>query len=267
MMKAEEFARRLIDCAKNYKTLYIKGCFGAPLSEKNKKRYSTNYDYNKRSDRAAMIMAADEDTFGFDCVCLLKGILWGWCGDKTKEYGGAVYKKDGVPDIGTSEILKACTVTSTDFGNIEIGELVWSEGHVGAYVGDGLVVECSPKWANGVQITACNRNVSGYNRRNWTKHGKLPWIDYSEGEQTEKPASKYGSFTAPEKSCSVMLPTLRKGNGCRAVVVLQTLLGVEADGQFGPITETAVKNYQAAKRLEVDGIAGKYTWSALLTAE
>ena len=39
-----ELANKLIDIAKNYKTLYIKGCFGAPMNATNKKRYSTNYD-------------------------------------------------------------------------------------------------------------------------------------------------------------------------------------------------------------------------------
>ena len=35
-----------------------------------------------------MINAASADTFGFDCVCLIKGLLWGWCGDKSKTYEG-----------------------------------------------------------------------------------------------------------------------------------------------------------------------------------
>ena len=173
-----EFASKLIDIAKNYKTLYIKGCFGAPMNAANKKRYSTNYDYNKQAARTAMINAATDDTFGFDCVCLIKGVLWGWNGDKTKIYGGATYTSNGVPDIGADSMIKVCKEISTDFSKIEIGEAVWMEGHIGVYVGDGLAVECTPKWDNKVQITACNRSVSGYNRRNWTKHGKLPYVAY-----------------------------------------------------------------------------------------
>ena len=34
----------------------------------------------------------------------------------------------------------------------ELGEMVWMDGHVGIYIGDGLAVECTPSWANKVQI-------------------------------------------------------------------------------------------------------------------
>lgn len=185
-MTNKELARKLIDIAKNYKTLYIMGCFGAPMTAANKKRYTSNHNYNKQASRTAMINAATADTFGFDCVCLIKGVLWGWNGDTTKTYGGAKYASNGVPDIGADSMIKVCKNVSTDFSHIEVGEAVWMEGHIGVYVGDGLAVECTPKWKNKVQITACNRSVSGYNRRNWTKHGKLPYVTY-EAETSPEP--------------------------------------------------------------------------------
>lgn len=176
-MNSSEFVNRLKDAAKR-KTLYIMGCFGAPMNERNKKRYSTNNAYNKKPERAAMIAAATPDTFGFDCVCLLKGILWGWLADTTKVYGGATYESNGVPDLGADQFFNTCAEISTDFSSILPGEAVWMSGHIGAYIGNGLVVESSPKWANGVQITACNKAIVGYNRRTWTKHGKLPYVEY-----------------------------------------------------------------------------------------
>ena len=69
-----EFANMARNIATNYKTLYVLGCFGAPLNNSNKKRYTNNYDYNRRSVRKEKIMNASSDTFGFDCVCLIKGI-------------------------------------------------------------------------------------------------------------------------------------------------------------------------------------------------
>lgn len=178
MMTNKELAAKLIDVAKNYKTLYVMGCFGAPMTASNKKRYTQNHSYNRQPERTAMINAASADTFGFDCVCLIKGLLWGWNGNKNAIYGGATYTSNGVPDIGADQMIKVCKNVTTDFSKIEVGEAVWLEGHIGVYVGDGLAVECTPRWANKVQITACNRNVSGYNRRNWTKHGKLPYVEY-----------------------------------------------------------------------------------------
>lgn len=189
MMTNIELANKLKDIAKNYKTLYVMGCFGAPMTASNKKRYTQNHSYNRQAARTAMINAASADTFGFDCVCLIKGVLWGWKGDKNAIYGGASYACNGVPDIGADTMITVCKNISTDFSKIEIGEAVWMEGHIGVYVGDGLAVECTPRWDNKVQITACNRSVSGYNRRNWTKHGRLPYVTYVQQTQPSEPSN------------------------------------------------------------------------------
>ena len=190
-MTNKEFAAKLKSIATDYKTLYVMGCFGAPMTAANKKRYCNNHTYNKQASRQKMINAASADTFGFDCVCLIKGVLWGWNGNASKTYGGAGYAVNGVPDIGADTMITKCSGISTDFSKIEVGEAVWLEGHIGVYIGDGLAVECSPKWENKVQITACNCNKSGYNRRNWTKHGKLPYITYvKESTAAPTPPSK-----------------------------------------------------------------------------
>ena len=54
-MKANIFVEKLVDIAKNYKTLYVMGCFGAPMTAANKKRYTGNHEYNRQSNRTAMI--------------------------------------------------------------------------------------------------------------------------------------------------------------------------------------------------------------------
>ncbi len=64
------------------------------------------------------------------------------------------------------------------------------------------------------------------------------------------------------------LPVLRYGNSGNAVRVLQTLLtynryGVGITGRFDVITETAVKAFQANRRLGADGIVGSRTWREL----
>lgn len=181
VMKASEFVKKVKDIADNYKTLYVMGCFGAPLNDTNKVRYCDNHEYNRQLSRKAYIKAASADTFGFDCVCLIKGVLWGWCGDKRKTYGGAKYACNGVPDIGANAMIKKCSGVSKDFSKIEVGEALWCEGHIGVYIGDGLAVECTPKWKNCVQVTAVGNigTKSGYNTRTWVKHGKLPYIDYT----------------------------------------------------------------------------------------
>lgn len=193
-MPVATFIAKAKDAALNHKTLYVMGCFGAPMTAYNKARYTQNHDYNKKPERTAMINAATEDTFGFDCVCLIKGLLWGWSADKSKVYGGASYASNGVPDLGADTMINVCTGVSTDFSKIEPGEVVWKSGHIGIYIGDGLAVECTPAWKNQVQITAVANigQKSGYASRSWTKHGKLPYVDYT---PVPAPAPKKHPFT------------------------------------------------------------------------
>ena len=186
---AKELAAACENVAKNYKTLYVMGCIGAPLTGANVETYCKNHSYNNQATRTAMIKAVANQNppyYGFDCGCLIKALLWGWSGNPAKTYGGAGYAINGVPDLNADQMIKVCKDISTDFSNIAIGEAVWMEGHIGIYIGSGLAVECTPKWKNGVQITSCNRAISGYHRRNWKKHGKLPYVEYSV-ETVEKP--------------------------------------------------------------------------------
>lgn len=190
-MDNKTFVEKAIDIAMNYKTLYIMGCFGAPMNEKNKERYCRNHEYNRQTERTVKIKTATANTFGFDCVCLIKGILWGWNGDTTKTYGGSGYAVNGVPDIDANAMIRKCKDVSTDFSKIIPGEVVHKPGHIGIYIGDGLAVECTPIWKDGVQITAVGNigKKAGYNTRTWTKHGKLPYLEYAEGAE-EKPVTK-----------------------------------------------------------------------------
>jgi peptidoglycan hydrolase-like protein with peptidoglycan-binding domain len=54
---------------------------------------------------------------------------------------------------------------------------------------------------------------------------------------------------------------LKRGLAGEPVKRLQAKLGVEADGQFGPKTEEALKAYQKQHGLAVDGIAGPDTFA------
>lgn len=96
-----------------------------------------------------------------------------------------------------------CSNLSSDFSKIEVGELLWTEGHVGIYIGNGLGVECTPKWENGVQITAVgNIGVKpGYYTRTWSKHGKIPYASY-ESHSATKSESKAQTQPEPAKSHS-----------------------------------------------------------------
>ena len=66
--------------------------------------------------------------------------------------------------------------------------------------------------------------------------------------------------SAPRKT----LPVLRKGSKGFYVEMLQTCLGgTTADGDFGAMTDQAVRQFQRDKQLDDDGVVGPYTWREL----
>ena len=178
-----QFAETALFIAKNTKTHYVNGAWGWPMTDANKNRALNNgTSYNKAN--AGSIMSLPNGFWGWDCICLLKGILWGWCNKWDASYGGAGYACNGVGDMPENVMIQKCNGASTDFSNIQVGEMLWMDGHAGIYVGDGLGVECTPSWKNGVQITAV-LNIGpkeGYNGRRWTKHGMLPFFKYIGGK-------------------------------------------------------------------------------------
>ena len=65
------------------------------------------------------------------------------------------------------------------------------------------------------------------------------------------------------------MPYIKRGSRSDAVKKLQELLNAKGyklsvDGDFGPATEAAVKAYQAANHLTVDGEVGEKTWGSLM---
>lgn len=56
---------------------------------------------------------------------------------------------------------------------------------------------------------------------------------------------------------------LKKGSKSKEVVVVQNALHLYPDGIFGTLTEDAVKMFQKANGLAVDGIVGDKTWEKL----
>jgi hypothetical protein len=219
--------------------------FGQPITKARVEAKAKQYPSWYTADKINRIFAPlyDKGYLGYDCVGLVKGVLW-----------EGNYASNGVPDISADAMIGRCKSVSTDFSSIAVGEFVWLKGHCGIYIGEGKVVESTPAWNNGVQIT----NLSA---RNWQKHGKLPYIEYSSEEV--------------KSTVTIELSVLRKGSKGEEVKTLQRLLksltfngkdgGVLLiDGSFGTNTEYALRSYQKANSLEVDGICGKNSWNSIL---
>ena len=93
---------------------------------------------------------------------------------------------------------------------------------------------------------------------------------------TETPTPSATSTAQPQQqsNCNPNAATVRRGSTGQEVQNLQNILlqlgynigGPTADGNFGPATEAAVKQFQQTSGLTADGIVGPGTWSALCSA-
>lgn len=165
-MYSHKFIEALLN-AQSTKTVYMWGTFGQPVTQalisSKTRQYPVWYNQSKQSQLKRLINTAN----AFDCVGLIKGILWGWT-----PTSAAKYCSSGVPDISADQMIKVCEDVSSSMKNISAGEVVWLPGHIGVYIGNGNVIESTPAWKDGVQITDLSA-------RNWKAHGKLPWVEYT----------------------------------------------------------------------------------------
>lgn len=182
LMTSKELVQKMKDIAEKYKTIYMWGTFGSPVTEKiiaqKAAQYPERYSASRQADLRALI---GKGYFAFDCVGLIKGVFWGWDGSNSTN-GGAVYQSNGVPDTTASGIMNKCYDISTDMNaDITVGSALYKYGHVGVYIGNGKVVEATiSQKQDGVAISDLSGN-------GWTKHGKFPWVDYSEKDEEPEP--------------------------------------------------------------------------------
>lgn len=168
-----------IEKAFQAKTAYMWGTFGIKITNslisQKKKQYYDRYSSARVSELKAK---ADGKHWAWDCVGLIKGILWGWTGDESLPYGGAVYVSNNVPDVSVDGMKRYCDELSSDFTKIRPGELLFMQNHIGVYIGDGVVAEATlGDFGDGVVKT----RLAG---RGWTHHGKCHFLEYEkEGEE------------------------------------------------------------------------------------
>ena len=217
---------------------YWYGTFGQAASkalyDQKKRQYPQRYEWTY--DGAT--------TKVHDCVGLIKGYLW--CDDSqdtTPVYNAA-------QDKSANAMYTACK-TKGEMATIPDvpGILVFLPGHVGVYIGSGEVIE-----ARGRKYGVVKTKLT---ERPWKSWGYCPYITY------EAPA---------QKTLEIALPVLKKGAKGASVKAMQILLigygftmgDYGADGSFGGATDRALKAFQEANGLEVDGSCGRKTWKKLL---
>lgn len=216
---------------------YWYGTFGNAASkalyDAKKKQYPKYYTWAYGGEKNVRV---------HDCVGLIKGYLWSKDADSAPKY---TMKQD----VSADGMRQRCKTSGTINTIPEIpGVLVFFEGHVGVYEGNGKVIE-----ARGHAYGVVRTDLKA---RDWKWWGLCPYIEYPN----------------TGANITVSLNVLKKGQKGKAVEMLQHLLKAngcklpkyDTDADFGKETEDAVKQFQKKSGLAADGVVGARTWEKLL---
>lgn len=171
-MKLNDFLKKL-DELYNLPNIYKLGGF---FNKKNKEKYEC------------------------DCSGMIKACFWNYPKN-------GKYQSNNLKDMNANTMIKNCNDVSTDFKKIKKGCLVWLEGHIGVYLGNGIVQECSPRWGGKIQKTYCVgspfSNKNKLNERKWVKYGYFKFINYMTNIQYLKYVGKSNSIVDILKSLKI----------------------------------------------------------------
>lgn len=243
--------------------VYWYGTYGRPCTEKlyesKKAQYPEHYTPSRASGYKKDIAAGK---WCADCVGMIKAFFW-----TGGQFGAPpVYKSNNCPDKNANGMFALCEETGK-IGTLpdEPGLVVWKDGHIGVYIGNGDTIEM-----RGFDHDCVKRKVSA---GPWKKWGRLPasMLQYA-GAPAPIPTPP-PSGDAPDLS-RLGSRTLKKGRSGTDVKQLQAALiwlGYDlgrygSDGDFGSATERAVRAFQKDRGLQVDGQFGPKSLAALRTA-
>lgn len=162
-------------------TVYVNGGFGTTLKGSQLDRY-TSKGYNKENEAKIRQAASQPPCYGFDCIGMVKGLLWGFSFKPDATYGGAVYQSNNIKDVTISSFVKQyCDNVgkTSDASKYPIGSFVYRDDHCGVYVGEGAVVHCSRNGSGKVQLGKVT-DFDGIAR--------IKSIEYVEKPSPEKPS-------------------------------------------------------------------------------
>ncbi|NLW92897.1 MAG: hypothetical protein GXY34_15010 [Syntrophomonadaceae bacterium] len=160
-----EYAKAWLD----YETRYGWGCWGQPVSDsiisQKAKQYPAHYNVTRRGDLVKLVGKA----WLIDCVGLIKGYYWD-CKPGGKSVG---YHAASDVDADTMYARATCKGPISTLPE-KPGLCVQMDGHIGIYIGNGLVIESTkgPLGDGVVQTKLTDRK--------WLHWLQCPYIIYGE---------------------------------------------------------------------------------------
>ena len=221
---------------------YWYGTYGNQCTQKKyeskKKQYPDHYGSSRTSGYMKDI---EKGRRCADCVGMIKAFFWtSGRYDTDPKYG-----VNGCPDKSANGMIELCKVTGAISTIPDIpGVVVWTNGHIGVYIGGGYTIEM-----RGFDYDCVKRKVKD---GPWKKWGKLPMLSYDEAPEPEpvpKP-TKLGDRDLKKGCEGADVKELQNG----LMKLGYALPNYGADGDFGSETEKAVKQFQLAHSLPDDGV-------------
>lgn len=251
-----EFCKRFVERPYWYGTC-VYTCTQSCYDSKSK-QYPSHYTSSRKSKYMKHIAAKEVCA---DCVGMIKGYAWTNGGDTVFESIGtgskiiSKYQGYNCPDKSANGMFSYAKSQGMEWGTIDTipeipGIAVRYDGHVGVYIGNGLVIE-----ERGFNYGCVKTKLA---ERKWLHWYKLPWIVYGEG-----------SGSVGRELGDRLLKKGMKGDDVAELQTLLTQLGFlndKIDGDFGSKTEAAVKEFQKAHELTADGEYGEKSHKTMMEA-
>lgn len=234
-------------------TLYVYGSFGRTLTESLINQKAIQYAYNfPRKSLYKKIMDSKGTEYAFDCVGLIKAYYWGWNGGKTD------YKAS--QDKSANGMYSAAKVKGKISTMPEIpGLLVQMSGHIGIYIGNGYVIECTPTKSFAKQSHGaggvCKTKLKD---RKWTHWLECPYITYEEVEENDSflPGKGYWGYGDKHENVGKISAFMYR---TFPAYTPKAALG----NYYGPKVKASIKEFQKRTGLEQDGCVGPKTLAKL----
>ena len=201
IMTNAKFVEKAHDTIRYYETCYVMGGIGQLLSSYQRHQFMQQYGFNRSYQH---LIPVDTTCMAFDCIGLIKSILWGWRGDYSAtgtSLGGGQYLANNVPDLNADNFFQRyCTFKSDNFRleDMPVGALVYMPGHIGIYTGRGMVIEANAStmdvaelplgYRGGRLVEKETRYIPGVN--SWQAWGLCDFIRYPKAKpktSEEKP--------------------------------------------------------------------------------
>lgn len=180
-----------------------------------------------------------------------------------------MFVKMGLYHIAESIVEGYCGIIADNSINIEICVNPETDYYKAVDKAEQLAAQLLKQYGWGTDRLKRHYDVSRKNcPRRIQAEGRWPEFvkktaAYMKGATTVKNTTTKNTVTLSDK-IEVQFPVIQKGSKGTAVSMLQAVLGVKVDGDFGNDTETSLKAFQKNVKLTADGICGKDTWTKVI---